>query len=509
MNLLVFAQLLGASLAATDSAPPRPAGALALRHATVIDLASERALPAQTIVIKGRKIVSVGPDSAAKIPPRSQVIDATGRFVIAGLWDMHVHVPELVIPGDTALSTRLGWAYMSRLLLANGVTGVRVAAGNLKRLSGFRAEVERDVMAGPHMLLTGQKVGEQPVVQGAPFPIATEDDARTSVQLLKRRGADFVKVSSALPAPLWRAVADQSRIEHLQLVGHVPTTISLLEASSLGLSSAEHLFNLPRETSEDDNLPSQQKLTTVISRKTGRVLSWLRIVDHPPDPIDVAIATHDTAKSRVKFTALRDHNTWVTPTLALTTSMLQEHDRVAAASRQRYHLDGMNGPRLVDVRSIKPRLHSAQALAFNFALVRELRDAGVGILAGTDTPALDAPGFALHDELQLLVRAGLSTAAALRSATSDVGRFLHADSIGVIRAGATADLVVLDEDPLQDISATRRIATVISAGHVYNRRSLDRMLDAAALIVERLPSHAAPARSASSAAATGRTAEPR
>lgn len=281
MNLLVFAQLLGATLAATDSAPPRPAVALALRHATVIDLASERAVPGQTIVIRGKNIISVAPDADARIPAKAQIIDCNGRYLIAGLWDMHVHVPELVLPGDTALSTRLGWAYISRLLLANGVTGVRVASGNLKRLSGFRSQVDADVMAGPRMLLTGQKVGEQPVVQGAPFPIVTEDDARASVQLLKRRGADFVKVSSALPAPLWRAVADQSRREHLQPVGHVPTTVSLTEAASLGLSSAEHLFNLPRETAEDDNLPSQQKLTTVLSRKTGRVLSWLRIVDQP------------------------------------------------------------------------------------------------------------------------------------------------------------------------------------------------------------------------------------
>lgn len=484
---LILALQLTVPCVTPECAEGQAISVLALRHATVVDVVTERLLTEQTVVVRGGIITSVGPDSSTRVPSGAQVVDCTGKFLLPGLWDMHVHVPEFSLPNDPKNAERLGLRYTSALLIANGVTGARVGSGNLKRLSEFRAEIRRGDAVGPRLVLTGQKVGEQPAVPGAPFPISSELDARLTVRLLKDRGADFVKVSSALPAPFWRATADEARKQKLPLVGHLPTTVTLVEASDLGMASVEHLFNLPRETSENDGLPNDQGLTTVLSRKTGQVLNWLRIVGPPAQPVDVAIASHDTAKSREKFSHLKARGTWVTPTLVLTSSMLQEQDRVAAYDRRRFLTRGMDSVRYVERRTVSPRMYSAQLLAFHMALVRELRDAGVSLLAGSDAPTLNVLGFALHDELQLLVRAGLTPAEALRAATSDVGRFLRADSVGVIRRGAAADLVLLDEDPLRDISATRRIRGVVAAGRFHSRIALDQMLDSAAAIARLVP----------------------
>lgn len=483
MNSLLLLSFLATTIA-TDSVAAPVERTLVLRHATVVDVVGERLIPNQALIIRGKHIASIGADGAVRIPRGATVVDCAGQFVMAGLWDMHIHVPEISSPTSPSAAARMGWDYVSALLIANGVTGARVASGNLKRLQGWRDDVARETMVGPRMVLTGQKLGEQPVVLGAPFPVKTDDDARVSVRQLKGAGADFVKVSSGLPAPLWRAAADEARKLGLPIVGHVPATLPLTEASQLGLRSVEHLINIPRETSEHDAPLTQQSLSEVISRRTGKVLQWLRIVK-PTSPLDEAIATHDTAKASAKFAFLHQHGTWATPTLVLTAAMLHEQDGMLAANRRRFMTSDGDVARLTDTRPLRRRLYAAQVLAFNLSLVREMHAAGVDLLAGTDAPTLNIPGFALHDELALLVHAGLTPAEALRAATASVGRFFTTDTLGVLRRGAVADVVVLAENPLRDISATRRIRGVVAAGRYYSRDALDRLLDTAADIAAR------------------------
>ncbi|MBV6520783.1 MAG: Adenine deaminase [Gemmatimonadaceae bacterium] len=477
--LLAIALLVAAPT--RDSVHASAERTVVLRHATIVDVVGERLIADQAIVISGKRIVSVVPDRRVRVPHGAAVVDCTGQYVMPGLWDMHVHIPEIAYRADPAASAKMGWDYTSALLVANGVTGVRIPAGNLQRLQGWRRDVEKGLLIGPRMVLTGQKLGEQPVISGAPFPIRTDADARLSVRQLRDAGADFVKLSPGLPVALWRAAADEARRIGIPIVGHSPATVALTEASRLGLHSVEHLLNLPRETSLHDEPLGRPSLLEVVSKRTGQVLQWLRVVD-PTAPIDEQIATHDTARAAAKFTLLHQQGTWVTPTLVLTASMLQEQDRVFANNRRRYLTRDIDIARIVDTRGFQRRLYSAQLLAFNMLLVREMQAAGVDLLAGSDAPTLSVPGFALHDELSLLVRAGLSPAAALRTATANVGRFLRADSVGVLRDGAVADVIVLAENPLRDISATRRIRGVVAGGRYFSRSALDDLLDSAAAI---------------------------
>ena len=413
---------------------------IAIAHATVIDPGAGSTRPDMTVLVRGTRIESVGASRSIRIPVGTRVIDATGKFLIPGLWDMHVHTD---VPGGRAL---LG------LFVANGVTGVRDMDGDIGRLRAFQRDIAAGSLAGPRMVVSGPYLAGQRV----PLPhilVRTPEEAVTGVDSLARLRVDFVKVHNGMPPAAYFAVAREARRRKMVFAGHVFPPVTPLQASDSGQRSLEHLSGFPNVCAGDDS--------TVIAGAT---------------PLQRFLFGDCTREEQgPTFARLAANHTWITPTLIVQTEVANP-GVVPNDSLLHYFGDSLQALwRLVmppPPPTVPPAATAAGARLFEkrLALVKALHTAGVPILVGTDAPLrASPPGFAVHDELALLVRAGLPPLEALRAATSNPASYFAAtDSLGSVTVGRVADLVLLDANPLTDISNTRRISAVIANGRVYD-----------------------------------------
>ncbi|SFQ33301.1 Amidohydrolase family protein [Amycolatopsis arida] len=460
----------GGTLTTGLDAAAEPGGAeiTILTGATVIDGTGRPGRPA-TVVLVGDRIVAVGHTPARGFPPGARVLRLPGKYLIPGLWDMHVHS----VPLDRVYPP---------LYVVNGVTGVREMYGYFHpALHDLRERIDRGEVLGPRMVIASTII-DGPHSIHAPTgaaQVATPDEARAAVRAAAARGADFVKAYSFLGAETFAAVAAEARRQRLPVVGHVPERVSAGEASDQGLRSIEHLFGMFLATSADED-----RIRVEITREPvdpERPIEWFLRARRLEG---TAVAGYDPAKADALFARLRRNGTWQSPTLTVLRSLSLP---VAAFDPDDERLAYLP-PTIVDywwrqLESTAPGTPEqiAERRAFFAAqrrLVGTLDRAGVGLLAGTDANnPFCFPGFGLHDELDLLVEAGLSPARALRAATLDAARFLGlAHTTGTITPGASADLVVLDADPLADIRNTRRVHAVVLRGRYLSPEERRRVL---------------------------------
>jgi imidazolonepropionase-like amidohydrolase len=385
-------------------------------HVTVIDATSAPPKPDMIVVITGGRIAALGPPEKVPVPKGAQVIDATGMFLIPGLWDMHVHLSYY---GQAALP----------MLVANGVTGVRDMGGDLTQIDRWRIEIARGVRFGPRIFRAG------PFVDGpkkmnprrASFTrvVTTEAEARRVVISLKRQGVDFIKVHSRVPREAFFALADEARKQGLPLVTHVPKDVTAAEASDAGTRSIEHTESLLGDAIYEEQEGLRERRTEEAFNKLGG------------------------GEGAALFARLVKGGTWYDPTLI-----------------SLYRVKGT-----AYEKDLAPKL---------LPVVRELHRAGVPLLTGSDFGGKEAgirPGFDLHDELVLFVRAGMTPMQALQAATLNPAKCLNVlDSLGTVEKGKIADLVLLEADPLQEISNTRKIAAVVVGGRLLLKKSLEKML---------------------------------
>ncbi|WP_396624113.1 amidohydrolase family protein [Luteitalea sp.] len=430
--------LLCAGLALRADTP-----ALLIRHATVVDVAAGVLRTDQAVLVRGDAIVAAGPDAeVASAAATARAIDARGRFVVPGLWDMHVHALWDPVAIDTALP----------LLVAHGVTGVRDMGGSLAVLEDVRARVARGALLAPRLFAAGVILdGPQPVDPSVSIAIASADEGRAAVRRLAAARVDFLKVYTLLPAAAFAAVVDEAASAGLRVSGHVPGDVSAREAARAGMHTIEHM---------------QAELGTFCPT-SAPVADCEPLIDE-----------------------FRRRGTWQTPTLAVR--------RARAFSNEASYVDD---PRLATVpralreqwlatrRARVARLGAAgyarmrTEYAHEEALARRLHDRGVLMLAGSDAGAdFSHWGSGLHDELAALVTAGLTPLQALRLATTEPATFLgRASRMGHVGAGAQADLVLLDGNPLDDVRALARVHAVIAAGQWLDRPRLDAMIAGARL----------------------------
>ncbi len=347
------------------SAAPLAAQALLFEHAAVIDATGAPPRADVSVLVRDGLIARIGPGVEA--PAGATVVDASGKFLIPGLWDMHVHLSG-------------GFEPSFRALLRSGITGIRdmysgMAPGDYQRWRNTPVSV-RMVVAG---LIGGPSLKPAP---GA-IPAANEDDARTAFRLLAASGAEFIVVGKDLSREAYLAVAAEARRIGAAFAGEVPSSIRPEEAAAEGQLSLEGLP--PAGTSLD---------------------------------------------------AIAEHGTWITPLLGKASS---EEREIAA----------------------------------------EIRRAGIGILAGTDSAAL---GTSLHEELALLVEAaGLTPMEALQTATRNPAFYFGTlPLMGTLEVGKVADIVVLDANPLEDIRNTRKIDSVVMRGRYFSRAALDALAQGSA-----------------------------
>jgi hypothetical protein len=387
----------------------------------------------------------------------AQIIDAGGKFLIPGLWDMHSH-PGLTPPHDPR---------MLRLFIANGITGTRVMQ-KYPYLPGWRDQISAGSLLGPSMSIASPSLDAFRESRDPDYPwriVSSAEQARAAVRRSVQEGAEFIKVYDLLPREAYFAIANEAAQQRVPFVGHVPYQMTPAECSMAGQKSIEHVFGIERACD-------------------GGYETWRQAVVHAANPkqvpmLDVRTRLDAFERSRVAEMAsvFRKNNTWLCPTLI--TSLALAGDATLASSANLKYVPREQQAAWAERVDSNPvllrRLHERFV-----EIVSATHNAGVGILAGTDTPvAYCVPGFALHQELQLLVTAGLTPIEALRAATSHAAEFFgKADSRGTIEAGKLADLVLLDANPLQDIRNTQQIDMVITAGRAFRKPALEAMLQA-------------------------------
>jgi imidazolonepropionase-like amidohydrolase len=462
------AGLLRAALASIltgcgSQSPPASNGAqLAIAGITIIDVASGRLVPEQTVVIRANRIVAVGADKATSLPSGTRIIMGAGGFLIPGLWDMHAHSMD-----DTLTRTNL-----MPLWVANGVTGVRIMWGWSWNLTE-RAEVAAGRLLGPRMVVATPIIDGR-MWEGSLAPRSPEA-ARRMVDSLARLGYDFVKTLQFLPRDVYFAIADQAKRAGIPFAGHLPIGVSAAEASDVGQRSFEHGMDLTLSCSRDearirsDLMTKEAKLPP---NSFGPHVEMMVRAEMAPLPSFDASACVNLAAT------LRRNDTWLVPTLGLYRGYgSAKSSPVASDPRLKFiPLDlrrfWNDSPPIPAFDSLRTSMASHAAL---------MAHSGVGILAGTDMQnRYVLPGFGLHDELALLVNAGLTPLEALQAATLNPARFLRAtDSLGTVEQGKVADLVILDANPLDDIRNTTKIRAVIANGRYIDRAPLDTLLAAA------------------------------
>jgi imidazolonepropionase-like amidohydrolase len=397
-------------------------------HATVIDATGAPAQSDATVVIMGNRITAIGKSAAVPTPANARTVDATGKFLIPGLWDMHVHwYAKDYLP----------------LFIANGVTGARIMWG-MPEHHEWRKEIAHGSLLGPRLLIASAIIdGPNPTWPGSDTA-SNAVEGRAAVIKAKQEGADFVKVYSGLPRDAYFAIVDEAKKQGLPVEGHVPYSVSPEEASAAGQKSIEHL---------------------------NKILPACTIQD-----------VYNPVKAEALFAEFKANHTWQCPTL--TVLHLNAADPSIVTDARVKYMPSLIRSYWTSANNRFTNQPPATVVSgkktfqMNLGIVGAMQRAGVGILAGTDTGnPYCFPGFSLHDELAWLVQAGLTPMEAIQAATRNAARFMdRQNELGTIEQGKLADLVLLDANPLDDIANTRKIAAVVYGGRLFPKSSLDQML---------------------------------
>lgn len=470
MKRLLLAILLTPVLLHAAGAHARDVADLLVRHVNVVDVERGRTIADQAVATRGDRIVAVGGDAgmAAAWEARREV-DGKGRYLIPGLWDMHVHFgggPELIDENKALLP----------LYLAYGITSVRDASGDLPYdVLRWRDEIRSGRLPGPTLYSSGPKIeGLKPIWKGT-LEVGDRAEVDAAVARLLALKVDFVKITdSTLKPELFLYALSKVRASGLRASGHIPMALTVAQAVDAGISSIEHLSYAYKAGVKDEAKIAQDFAAGRIDRAGATA----------------ALATgFDEATAMQSYRNMRDHNVFVTPTLNIerTLAFLDSDDHsndpllayIGPGLRKTYQWR-------VD-RAAKATPEQIEArhrqYAETAAVIPLLRKAGVGIMAGTDAGFLnsfDYPGLGLHQELALYVANGMTPAEALATATrAGPLWFGLQDRYGAVETGRQADLVLLRRNPLEDIAATQAIDAVVLRGEVLERVDLDRMLAAA------------------------------
>ena len=430
---------------------------LAFRHVNVIDATGSPVRPDMTVLVEGQRIVDLGKSGDVQIPKGAKIVDAAGKFLIPGLWDMHVHtIFGDWIPKDENI--------ILPLFVANGVTGVRDMGSDLEAVKQWRSQIAAGKLLGPRMIVAGPMLDGPTPRFPSSVPVSDSASGRKVVDDLRNAGVDFIKIQSLVPRDGYFAAASEANKLGITFVGHVPDAVRASEASSAGQKSIEHFTGVFEgcSTIEDQLLKGRRTL--------GQ-----------------NVATFNPERAKTLIALFAKNQTWQVPTLAwergqwlvddidLSQDPLIKYAPVAWKNRtwpmfKKDILETMD----TDPLPVRKRFVQME-LEMTLAMFR----AGVPFMAGTDTAAgIDIfPGFSLHQELALFVEAGLTPMQALQTATLNPAKFLGTTAdMGTVEKGKIADLVLLDANPLEDINNTRKIQAVVLAGRYFSRAQLDEML---------------------------------
>jgi len=423
---------------------------VAFVNVNVVPLDSERVLTSQTVIVKDGLIVAIGKSDKVKVPPEALRIDGQGKYLMPGLADMHVHLEAFNQPANIA---------MLRLFVANGVTTVLNLFGTPGHLE-LRERIKRGEVLGPTVFTSG------PYISNSPAPPPPPEEVERAVIAQKRAGYDIIKIHGDFSREAYHKVFEVARREGMRVIGHLPRNLGIeaaFEEKQDAIAHAEeylyaYFFYKPLTSPAD-------------STRDAR-LKW--IADQATRIPSVAEAT---ARAGI----------WVSPTLAVYRGIgLQVNDIDSILNRpEMKYLPPLIASRFAPANNTYVQRFKKDSAPVFLAqadllskLVKGLRDAGVKLLAGTDTPVPSVvPGFSLHDELRELAASGLTPYESLRTATANAAEFLRTDKFGMVAEGKAADLILLEANPLKDVSNASRRVGVMLRGRWFSEEELRKMLE--------------------------------
>jgi imidazolonepropionase-like amidohydrolase len=461
------------------AAQPRNAP-VAFVNVNVVPMDAERVLARQTVVVRDGRIAAIGPAADVEPPTGATRIDGTGKYLMPGLADMHVHA----------------WSEeMLRVFIANGITTIRNMWGTPMHLD-WRARISRGELIGPEIFTTGPVMDGSPPIWPTSTVVESAEAAAAQVREQKAAGYDFIKVYNRLKPDVYAAIIRTAREEGIRVVGHVPRAVGLAGVLKARQASVEHLdgfvYAVATATSPFDaanwaKLPAARRANLNVELEVGRALrnGSASFDDY-----------FDAKKLAAIAAASRDAGTWHVPTLVVFWYMTPDQAAARLASPEMRFVEPEARSQWATA-SRRYAGHSADDMlsleTFNEAKrrrVKGLLDGGARILLGTDTPnPFVVPGLSIHQELRNFVQAGLTPYQAIRAGTHDAAEFLGAlDSLGTVAVGRVADLVLVDANPLQDVANVARRSGVMLRGRWMPASELRQMLDdVAAAYARRAP----------------------
>lgn len=469
MKRLLLVLIWWHSIALTHGQADHPPAlsTVVFRNVAIVDVVHGQIVPKQAVVVRLGQITQVGPSDQMPSLDDCLELDGRGRFLIPGLWDMHTHwFEQAFLP----------------LFIANGVTGIRQMVG-VPMHHAWRRSISAGELIGPRLLIASGLFDGSPPLWPLSIVVENEEQARKAVRRSREAGADFIKVYSLLSREAYFAIADEAEKLGLPFVGHVPDSVLAQEAAEAGQKSIEHLTGVRLAcSSQRDELLKEYNDALKAAREAGEENPWITAAGQIESRLE---ESYDRQVAANLFALFKEKGAWQCPTLTVARSIGHLNDP-----------EFIRDPRLAYIppgirQSWNPKndFRFREATDEDFAdrrqrsekeleIVRSMNQAGVPLLAGTDTlNPYCFPGFSLHDELELLVQAGLTPAEALRTATINPARFMgRTESMGAIVEGHVADLVLLDANPLVDIRNTQKIRGVMAAGRWFDRPALDASL---------------------------------
>lgn len=437
---------------------------VAFTNVNVIPMDKERVLKDQTVLVRDGIIIKVG--KKVKLPKNVQTIDGKGKYLIPGLMDMHTHLlsdgeeyPKSIAEDEL------------KIMIANGVTTVRFMIGTPEQLILRAKSAQGEIIAptiysaSPH--LTGRK-------QGNDFVVKTEEEAREAVRKSKQAGYDFIKITTFIDAKVYEAAVDEAAKQNIRVVGHADSRFVGVERALKAKQQIEHLDGYMEMLLKDD-APVKGSVSDLYIYD---VKNWDSL-----DYIDESKIA-DLAKRTVKS------NPFVDPTqhfMKNTFGLARSEESIRAQpdfkfypkSVQEQWLNFFKRNRFLNQISLEKR---ARWISIRDKMIKAIYDAGGKIMAGSDSPEfLFLYGFSQHRELKALADAGLSNYAALEAGTKNPSMFFGTlKQVGTIEKGKRADLILLNANPLENISATENRAGVMLKGKYYTQTEMNKWLDEAA-----------------------------
>lgn len=424
-------------------------GDMAFTNVNVLTMTSDSVWAGQTVIVKDGKIHRIGPSANLKPDDNTTVIDASGKFILPGISEMHAHIPVAQDGNDSLVKETLF------LYLSNGITTIRGMLGNPYHLD-LREKVASGEILGPRIYTSSPSMNGNSVT--------TPEEARSKVTQYKNDGYDFLKIHPGIKLDVFKELVKTAREVGITFSGHVPNDVGIQRAIAFGYASVDHLDGyvnglVPEELGVDPN--------------AGGLFGY--------DFTNLA----DRNKIGELVAKTQEANIWIVPTQSLLVRWLSPKTgaEMATAPEMQYIKPAtlyqwrISKQQILDNPEYSPDT-AALFIKIRQELLKSMYDQGVGLLLGSDAPQVfNVPGFSIQHEMQTMVDAGIPNYAILQSGTANPARFFHQEGeFGTVTEGTSADLILLDANPLENISHMQNPAGVMVKGQWLNRTTLDEKL---------------------------------